>query len=378
MGRLTAATLTLLATISLAATVTVPAHAQTATAADTPAPQPNRPAPPKGAPSDFFGLVSEDAFGSPGAYRNAQLATEASLGFRLIRQTFDWSSIEVAPGQYNFSVYDAFVGDAARNGITVLPIIFRAPGFRGGSASGTATYPPRKYSDLGDFGAVLVKRYGPDGTFWSQNPDVPKLPIRAWQIWNEPNLKAYWKKPNPKEYAKLLKAAAKPIKAADPSADIVTAGMPESRIGVPLKQFIPGLYKAGAARSFDVLAINPYGRTASAVIKNIKNVRTIMRKFHDSAPIWATEVGWSDSGPSSPQRAGAQGQAKQVGKLISLAVKNRRKLKLRGIVYFGWRDAAPYQGGKDFWGLHTGLLTLDGSPKPAFFAMQKALTAVGG
>jgi hypothetical protein len=296
---------------------------------------------------------------------------------RLLRQTFDWAQIELAPGSYDFSFYDSFVGDAARAGITVLPILFHAPAFRA-RQSATFAYPPTKYSDLGDFGAVVVKRYGPNGTFWNDHPDIPKTPIRAVQQWNEPNLKAYWGgKPNAKQYTALLKAAYKPVKAADRSIEIVSAGMPESRIGVKLKTFIPAMYKAGAKKWFDTLAINPYGRSANAVMNNVKNVRNIMRQYHDSARIWATELGWSDTGPRSPQRVGAQGQAKQIDKLVKSMVRQRRSLKLRGFVYFGWRDGAPYLGGKDFWGLHTGLLNLDGQPKPAYSAFQKAVAAVG-
>jgi len=350
------------------AVVSLAALAATSASADAPPP-------PNGAPTDFVGLVSDDAFAAPGDYRQQQLTTQASLGVRLLRQTFDWSQIEVARGRYDLSYYDGFVGDAARAGITILPILFRAPRFRGGKA-GTIAYPPKRYADLGRFGAVLVRRYGPDGTFWSQNPDVPKLPIRSWQIWNEPNLKAYWgRAPNAKQYAKLLRAAAKPIKAADPSAEIVTAGMPESKIGVPLKKFIPVLYRAGAKSAFDALAINPYGHTAAAVIRNIARARNLMRRFGDDAPIWATEVGWSDSGPGGPQRVGPQGQATQLGNLIGALLRDRSALNVRGFVYYQWRDGRPYNG-KDFWGLHTGLLTRDGQPKPAFYALQQAL-AVG-
>ena len=336
------------------------------------------PAPPRGAPTDFVGMVSEDSFADPGAYRQAQFATQASFGVRLVRQTFDWSQIEVAPGTYDFSVYDSFVGDAARAGMTVLPILFRAPAFRARQSPRLA-YPPTKYADLGDFGAVVVNRYGPNGTFWSENPSIPKLPIKAVQLWNEPNLKAYWGgKPDAKQYTALLKAAYKPIKAAARSIEIVSAGMPESRIGVKLKTFIPAMYKAGAKKWFDTLAINPYGRSANAVMNNLAKVRDIMRKYHDSARIWSTELGWSDTGPRSPQRVGAQGQAKQIDKLVKSMVRQRRKLKLRGFVYFGWRDAAPYLGGVDFWGLHTGLLNLDGQPKPAYAAFQKAVASVAG
>ena len=362
---------TLLITALVASLVTLSATSAHAQA-------PNRPAPPKGAPSDFVGMVSEDSFADPGAYREAQFATQASFGVRLLRQTLDWSQTEVAPGSYDFGVYDSFVADAARAGITVLPILFRAPAFRGGGSSIVAS-PPKKYADLGDFGAVVVKRYGPNGTFWDDHPDIPKQPIRAVQLWNEPNLKAYWGgKPNAKQYTALLKASYKPIKAADRKIEIVTAGMPQSRIGVKLQKFIPAMYKAGAKKWFDTLAINPYGRTANAVIKNIQSVRGIMRQHHDGAKIWATELGWSDKGPSSPQRVGARSQATQVAKFVKLSVKKRRSLGLRGFVYYGWRDGQPYAGGKDFWGLHTGLLTVGGQPKPAYVAFQKAVASVAG
>jgi hypothetical protein len=325
------------------------------------------------APRDFAGLVSEDTATAPSDYRQAQFATQASLGVNLLRQTFDWSKIEVSPGTYDFAAHDAFVADAARAGISILPIVFRAPAFRGGG-SGALAYPPTKYADLGTFAAVLVRRYGPNGTFWSEHPDVPKRAIRAWQIWNEPNLKAYWPRgPNPKQYTRLLKATAKPIKAADRGAKIVTAGMPESRIGVPLKKFIPGMYKAGAKSAFDIMASNPYGRSAAAVVANITKARKLMKQFRDPAQIWATEIGWSDVGPPSPQRAGPQGQATQLDKLVKSLTRNRRRLKLHGFVYFCWRDGAPYNNGRDFWGLHTGLLTIDGQPKPAYYALQKAL-----
>jgi hypothetical protein len=331
-------------------------------------------APPSAPPRDFFGMVSEDAFQVEGAYRQMTLATQSSLGVGLLRETFDWSKIEVSPGNYDFRWYDQFVADTARAGIAVLPIVFRTPTFRGG-VPGVLAYPPTNYADLGEFAAVLVWRYGPVGTFWSENPSVPRMPIRAWQIWNEPNLKAYWPRgPNPRQYAKLLKAAAGPIKAADPGAEIVTAGMPESKVGVPLKKFIPALYKAGAKKWFDTLAINPYGHTAARVDKNLAAARKIMRRYHDKAPIWATEVGWSDSGPGGLQLVGPEGQAVQVGNLVRILVRDRRRLNLRGVVYFNWRDAPPYSD-KDFWGLHTGLLTLDGQPKPAYFALQASLAA---
>ena len=41
----------------------------------------------------------------------------------------------------------------------------------------------------------LQKRYGPRGSWWQDHPDVPKRPIRTWQIWNEPHLRFQWGNP---------------------------------------------------------------------------------------------------------------------------------------------------------------------------------------
>jgi hypothetical protein len=356
-----------------------PAEPTQPTPPSQPTPTPQPPAAPKGT-NDFICLVSDDAFANPGAYRTSAFTNQAAVGVRLIRVTFDWAQIEKAPGSYDFSVYDAYVGDAARAGLNVLPILFNPPAFRAGGSGGKGTYPPKNYADLGVFGAALVGRYGPNGSYWAEHGNVPKLPIRAWQIWNEPNLKAYWPKgPNAKEYVKLLKAARGPIKKADRGAEIVTAGMPESRIGVSLKKFIPAMYKAHAKGSFDTLAINPYGKNANAVLKNLQTVRKLMNDNRDKrSKIWATEIGWSDAGPSSPQKVGSSGQAKNLSSVVDKLTKNRRKLKLRGLVYFSWRDAPPYAGGVDFWGLHTGLLNQDGSPKPALYALQGAVAKTAG
>jgi hypothetical protein len=42
-------------------------------------------------------------------------------------------------------------------------------------------------------------------------------------------------------------------------------------------------------------------------------------------------------------------------------------------VLFSWRDGRPYIKGKDFWGNHTGLLTIKGKKKPAYNAFVRAV-----
>ena len=78
---------------------------------------------------------------------------------------------------------------------------------------------------LVDLPPAAVARYGPNGSFWTENPGVPKRPIRTWQIWNEPNFKYFVAKPNPAEYGKLVKLSYTALKAADPGAKMILAGL---------------------------------------------------------------------------------------------------------------------------------------------------------
>jgi hypothetical protein len=337
---------------------------------------------PSGPPHGFLGLMSPGLVAESPPQLDRTLAQAAGLHAGLIRQTFDWAAIETAPGRYDFRRYDALMTAAARHRLQVLPVLFNPPGFHSSGPprpSRRGTFPPRHPRDLGVFAAVVARRYGPGGAFWRAHPSLPADPIRAWQVWNEPSLPVYWPTgPSPKAYARLLAATARAIRVVDPAATIVCAGLPQTRIGVPFARFAEGLYRAGAARSFDVLAIHPYARDAAGVLAAVAEARALMDRHGDRSPIWVTEVGWASAGPPSDFTVGARGQAQRVQTTMLALAADRRRLGLRGIVYFGLRDSALYPGGHDFWGLHTGLVTLQGRAKPAFAAYRNAAARVLG
>jgi polysaccharide biosynthesis protein PslG len=322
-------------------------------------------------PTRFFGMVSEDAFANPGRYRATTLNHLARMGVGILRETFDWASIERTPNRYDFTAYDGLVGSLAARQMTVLPVLLDPPRFRSSAprvGAQPGTYPPKSDADMGRFAAALVRRYGPRGHFWSAHPELPKIPIRSWQIWNEPSLPAYWPSgPDPAQYTQMLERVGRSIRHLDPHADIVTAGIPNSRLGIPFDQFVDGMYKAGAKGAFDTLAIHPYAADAAGVGAAVNGARRIMDQNGDTTSrIWVTELGWADAGPASSFTVGAQGQAKRIQAALTTLYDMRAQDRLSGVVYFGWRDGAPYAPAfKDFWGLHTGLLRLNGTPKPA-------------
>ena len=333
-----------------------------------------------GPPADFLGIVTEDAFGRPGRYRSAQLRRQHSVGARIVRQTFAWSKIERRPGRFRFALYDRFVGDLAARRMRTLPILFDPPRFhssrpRRGARRGT--YPPRDPAAMGRFAAALVRRYGPDGSFWRARPRLPRVPIRSWQVWNEPSIPVYWPSgPDPAAYVALLRATGRAIKAVDPHAEILSAGLAQSRLGVPFGRFVSGMYDAGAAGTFDTFALHAYARSESGVLAAIDAARGRIAANGDRAPIWVTEIGWASGGPRSPFTVGERRQARLIGRMIGAVGLARERLGIRGVVYFNWRDSRPFAGGREFFGLHTGLLRRDGTAKPALSAYARAARAL--
>ena len=332
------------------------------------------------AANEFAGIVANDVYSGSASYRANQFALQQSAGVGIIRQTLPWAAVEIAPGNYDFTPFDGFVLEAARHNIRVLPVLFDPPAFRRPAGASKKYTPfPKSNDDMAAFARTVAQRYGPGGVFWVSHPELPDLSFTAYQIWNEPNLPVYsGGHPNAAKYVAMLRTVGPAIKEVQPAAEIVTAGLPDSRLSKPnVFKYIQQMYTAGAKGTFDTLGINPYAPTASNLISKLKRIRGIMNKNGDAgASIWVTELGWSDIGPKSPFRAGKTGQAKRIKEALAALKRSETKLKLRGFFYFAWKDGGVYKGGKDFWGLHTGLLRKNGTRKAAFAAFKKAVAAL--
>ena len=331
-------------------------------------------------PKEFFGLEPKDVVAGKDAYRAEQLARQSAIGVRVMRVLFSWKAVEQKPDQFRASIYDGLVGVAAQNGIRLLPILADPPAFRSSRPPGSLDgrmYPPVHFSDLGTFGAAMAERYGPFGTYWVEHPEIPKLPIRAWQVWNEPHLPAFWPSgPNPHAYVYMLRVVGAAIKRVDPGAQIVTAGISDSFLpgAIRMRPFVSALYAARGRGAFDVLAIHPYARRVSRAIGLLRSVRRLMNRHHDSrTPIWVTEIGWASAGDRTMFTTTEQGQAQRVRDFIRKAVALRRQLRLKGVIYYQWRDPDPSLG--PCWCVHTGLLRDDLTPKPAYWAFRRAISA---
>jgi hypothetical protein len=286
-------------------------------------------------PAGFIGMNFEPAV-VPAADRGRELAMMAATGVRSVRVAWYWADLQPsATAGFDFAATDSVVLAAARAGLTVLPCVLGAPAWAqlpGGAPIG-APSEPRGYARLM---AALAARYGPGGDLWRQHPDVQRHAIRAWQIWNEPDLSFYWRQPFGHTYAALLRTSHDAVKAVDPNARIVLGGLTNTAW-----DDLRDLYAAGAGDAFDEVALHPYTRQVSDVVRFVRLSRQVMNSNGDARkPIRLTELSW----PSSAGRLGSpffaetteSGQAATVTAVLNTLSEQRTRLGLSGIYWYTW------------------------------------------
>jgi hypothetical protein len=314
-------------------------------------------------PPGFVGVTSSAALFESGLNLDREAATMARAGVESLRVPFYWSQMQAYPpspaasvavakggGPYrvvhgvptSFATSDRIVEAAARHGISILPVVLGAPGWAA-RHSGRINSPPAATAPYTGFVRDLVERYGPNGSFWTDHPGVPRRPIRDWQIWNEPDHLLYWSdQPFARDYVRLLRAAHAAVHTADPGARVVLAGF-ANRSWDLLQQ----VYAAGGRGAFDVAAIHPYTLEVGNVMRIIRYSRAVMQRNHDSSPLVLTEITWSSALGHTKLKFGYEtteaGQATRLAALIPQIAGVRRQLGIDRFYWETWvsRDRGP-------------------------------------
>lgn len=325
-----------------------------------------------GLPSDFWGIAPID---SP---NEADIARMAEGGIDSYHVLISWSQIETTKGVYDWRSYDILMRQLALNGIQPTPYIYGTTAVYEPAPSVSPTENPETFDAWAAFLEALALRYGPDGEFWmalaSTDPAVEPLPMRTWEIWNEMNSSVFFTpKPDPDQYAALLKRSARVLQKVDPEAEIVTGGMfasPASENGIQSFEFLRRLYaKRGVADLIDVVGVHPYGPTLEGVFEQMDRTReTIDRAGGADAETWVTEIGWgSDPAAGSELAKTPARQAALLGSSLERLAAERERWDLRGVIWFTWRDLGEPLGGCSWCG-SAGLVDLDRDTKPAWTA----------
>jgi hypothetical protein len=298
-------------------------------------------------PADFYGVMAQTDLGDEDYARMAQ------GGVGTLRLFLPWEAVDPTDEEddFDFAVFDPLIEGAARNGIEPLVYLSGMPEWAieldGCELDCGARAPqsPEAIAAWAQFADAAVKRYGPDGEFWRENPDVPAHPVRTWQIWNEQNSPSFYApEPDVEAFSELLVAAEEEIRERDPGATVILGGMFGSPSGgeppaLTAVEFLRELYEIdGIDERFDGVAVHPYAAQLNKVASQLEAMRKVIDEAGDDASLWVTEIGWSSGEGENPLERGPEGQADRLTEAYTLFADNRLQWDLESVVWYSWRD----------------------------------------
>jgi len=331
------------------------------------------PAPVAGADAPILGVnVALEQYDD--AELDAALGRIAEGGFVWVRQSFYWSQIarnQIFPKNLvsSFHTFDWSCPDR------ILAALARHPQLRLIAVlDDTPPVPPTDPERFAAFAGEFAARYGAQ--------------VDHYQVWDEPNLAAHWGggPVSPPAYADLLARTARAIRAADPDARILLAGLAPTVETGPQNlsdvRYLDQLYQAGAAPHFDIVCGKPYGfdtgpddRRApeNGGVLNFSRLLLLREVMlaHDDAdkPVWASHWGWNAlpvGWTGAPSLWGQTDEATQAARTVAALERARAEWPWAGaLILEHFQPAVPLDD--PHWGF--ALLGPDGEPRPVYDAV---------
>lgn len=261
------------------------------------------------------------------------------LGAQWVREEFTASRLHDGPNApYHWRPYDRVIDRERRSGLQILGLLDYSNTWNEGDH---AMMPHR---DIGRLSADFARyAYAVVRHFQGR--------VAAWEVWNEPNLPMFWRPaPNPDDYARLLDAAYRAIKRANPRARVVLAGM--SRIDLPFLRRV-----MARTHSFDIISVHPYRDVPEPQL--LAQIAAL-RVYHK--PIWFSEIGWA-AGDGCDLCTDQESQADYLVRFYALSA----AAGVQRIFWYDLRDDVDNPVSPE---AHFGLLQHDLAGKPAFVAYQ--------
>ncbi|UCC68641.1 MAG: beta-galactosidase, partial [Armatimonadota bacterium] len=188
------------------------------------------------AAAPLLGANLEPALSAPDA-QDAELARLADSGVRTVRFTLDWNRVEPQPNRFTWRAYDALVNAARARGLEVVLILGPCAEW---AVDPAWQVPPDQRSRSLPKSIELWERYV------RQSVSHFRGRVRFWQVRDQPNSRNF--RGARSEYLRLLAAAARRARAADPAARII---VPEpGTLGLAT---FDQLLQSATAEHFDIL-----------------------------------------------------------------------------------------------------------------------------
>jgi hypothetical protein len=324
----------------------------------------------------FFGMNPGDLFKLPQSQWDTHLDAIAAGGVQVVRMGAWWSDLEPGPpvdGQhrYSWSEVDQQVAALARHGLRWEPLLCFSTTW-GSKIGGDYMAAPAGADNFAAFAGELARRYGPDGSFWHEHPDLPALPVAAYEVWNEENADLYWHPATPGEYADLYAATRTAIHPVDPAARVVVGGLAASnRDGVVAPaDFLRQMYahRPELRGRVDAVGVHPFARGPQGVYANIAAFRRELDAIAGpGVPIELTEIGWTTADTPEQKRAA------YLRELASTLP--RSDCGIERLAPYAWVGPEQAAGDREQW---FGIAHQDGTPKPSATAYADTVRRMRG
>jgi hypothetical protein len=248
--------------------------------------------------------------------------------FSHVKQTFAWEDIQPERDVWSFGRADELLLELERRNLKVVARLSDAPEWAHPSIGARKTgnfvdAPPDDFADFARYCGILAERY--------------RGRISAYQIWNEPNLSREWgdRVPDAAGYVALLGACADAIRAADPDAILISAGLAPTgtndATALPDDVYLQAMYNAGFQRFVDVVGMHAPGYSAPDVppedgagghrfftFRRVEDLRRLMVANGDAArQVALLEVGWTTDENNPDYSWFAVSEAEQAQNLVA-------------------------------------------------------------
>lgn len=322
------------------------------------------------APQPLLGIV--DAGRASAAARQAGATWDRAL--------FLWQEIQPnGPTDWQLDRYvdAAALGPTLSSGVPVVGVVQGTPAWADtdwhDAAAGVPTGLDLPLEDsrntFGQFMLRLARTY--------------KGRISTWVLWNEPDFLpgesgTWWTwSGSAADFAKLLRTGYRAIKQADPTATVVfpsTTYFADAVHGrdLFLARVLAELNSDPDARKngfyFDAVGLNLYC-SLDAVYRVYGVYQSVLDSFQLQKPIWLTETNcpvYND--PATPESPNGRITTDEQSAYLLEAIALARAAGYQRVGWYSMVDHAPSSGIVDRWGL----LRSDGSPRPAYRALQVA------
>jgi hypothetical protein len=309
----------------------------------------------------------------------------AALGTGWIRADLAWTDVQSKSAEvYDWSGFDRVVHAAKARHLRVLPVLAYTPAWARPAGCSSAKCAPADANAFASFAAAAVRRYAPLG-------------VHTWEIWNEPNITGFWKPaPSVDRYVALLRAVVPAIKGADAAATLISGGLapaPSSGGDISQIDYLTGFSRLGGPGLVDAIGYHPYSfpvppaykvdwNAWSQIAATPTNFKSVLAAHgYAGKKIWITEYGAPTNGPGlgattsdykltarpGPDHVDEALQAQMATDSVGLA---KSSSTIVALFWYSRRDLGTSTSNvENFFGLRRH----DGSPKPAYAALQHAI-----